>query len=65
MIGVFAQKDEKVENPLLDDLYPIGSVAQVIKILEMPDGSTSAILQGKRRISLDSIVSETPSVKGP
>lgn len=64
VIGVFAQKDEKVENPLLDDLYPIGSVAQVIKILEMPDGSTSAILQGKRRISLDSIVSETPYLKG-
>ncbi|HOU69305.1 MAG TPA: endopeptidase La [Paludibacteraceae bacterium] len=64
VIGVFAQKDEKVDDPLFDDLYHIGTVAQVIKVLEMPDGTTSAILQGKRRISMDSITDETPYLKG-
>ncbi|MBR4840158.1 MAG: endopeptidase La [Paludibacteraceae bacterium] len=64
VIGVFSQKDEKVETPEFEDLYHIGAVAQVVKVLEMPDGTSSAILQGKKSISLESIVSTTPYLKG-
>ncbi len=49
IIGVVAQKDPVVEDPEFEDLYPIGTVAQIIKILQMPDGSNTAIIQGKRR----------------
>lgn len=49
IIGVVAQKDPSVEDPEFEDLYPIGTVAQIIKILQMPDGSNTAIIQGKRR----------------
>ncbi|MBP5455145.1 MAG: endopeptidase La [Paludibacteraceae bacterium] len=64
VIGVFSQKDEKVETPGFEDLYHIGAVAQVVKVLEMPDGTSSAILQGKKSISLESIVATTPYLKG-
>lgn len=64
VIGVFSQKDEKVEMPTIDDLYQVGTVAQVMKVLEMPDGTSSAILQGKRTITLDAIVATTPYLKG-
>lgn len=63
-LGVFTQKEANEENPQYDDLYHTGTVAQVIKILEMPDGSTSAILQGKKRIFLNQILSEEPFLRG-
>jgi ATP-dependent Lon protease len=63
-LGVFTQKDTQEDSPKYDDLYHTGTVAQVIKILEMPDGSTSAILQGKKRIYLDAILSESPFLHG-
>ncbi len=59
-LSVFTQKDAKVEEPVQDDLYSIGAVATVIKIFELPDGNTTAILQGKKRVSLDTIVSTKP-----
>lgn len=52
-----------MENPKEEDLYKIGTVASVIKILELPDGSTTAILQGKARVILDEIVSEKVFLK--
>ena len=53
LIGVVAQKDTNTENPDINDLYQIGTVASILKILEMPDGTTTAIIQGKRRFLLE------------
>lgn len=51
MIGVIAQKDTNTENPTMNDLYKIGTVASILKILEMPDGTTTAIIQGKKDLN--------------
>lgn len=59
-IGTIAQIDEKVEVPNLNDLYMVGTVADILKVLEMPDGSTTAILQGKRRFRIDDILYNEP-----
>ncbi len=59
-IGVIAQKDLNAEEPGIEDLYRVGTAASVIKILEMPDGSTAAILQGKRRFFLEDILYDAP-----
>ena len=59
-IGTIAQIDEKVEVPNQNDLYRVGTVADILKVLEMPDGSTTAILQGKRRFVLDDILYNDP-----
>lgn len=50
LIGVIAQKDTNTENPGINDLYQIGTIASILKILEMPDGTTTAIIQGKKRV---------------
>ena len=63
-LGAFAQKDARVDAPEQDDIFPVGCLAQVIKILELPDGSTTAILQGKHRIQLTSYSSERLYYKG-
>ncbi|MCP4550747.1 MAG: endopeptidase La [Bacteroidetes bacterium] len=63
IIGVVAQKDVDIEDPEYDDLNPVGTVAQIIKILQMPDGSTTAIIQGKKRFTLQSLVQKDPYFK--
>ena len=60
MIGVIAQKDTNTENPGMNDLYKIGTVASILKILEMPDGTTTAIIQGKKRFELEDILYDDP-----
>lgn len=55
-VGVIAQKDTNTENPNMDDLFKIGTVATILKILEMPDGTTTAIIQGKKRFYLEDIL---------
>lgn len=60
LIGVIAQKDTNTENPDIDDLYKIGTVASILKILEMPDGTTTAIIQGKKRFQLEDILYDNP-----
>lgn len=60
LIGVVAQKDTNTENPDINDLYQIGTVASILKILEMPDGTTTAIIQGKRRFLLEDILYDNP-----
>ncbi|MCK4464823.1 MAG: LON peptidase substrate-binding domain-containing protein, partial [Bacteroidales bacterium] len=62
IIGALAQKDPKIEDPKLTDLSKVGTLAQIIKILEMPDGSTTVIIQGKRRFSLGKLISEKPYI---
>ncbi|MCU4173785.1 endopeptidase La [Carboxylicivirga sp. N1Y90] len=60
VFGAVAQKDVKIEDPGQKDLFEIGTVAKVIKVLEMPDNSTSVIIQGKRRFQLDELISDEP-----
>lgn len=60
IIGVVAQKDVNIEDPEFKDLNSIGTVAQIIKILQMPDGSTTAIIQGKKRFTLQELVQTEP-----
>lgn len=63
-IGVLSQKDVKIENPSTRDLYRVGTIARILKLLRMPDGSTTAILQGRKRFYLDEMVSEDPYMVG-
>ena len=51
-IGVVAQKDANVEDPGIADLYPVGTVAQILKTFQMPDGNMTVIIQGKRRFEM-------------
>ena len=46
-----SQKDETVEDPSIDDIYSTGTVARILKVLKMPDGNTTVIIQGKKTIS--------------
>src|ERR1019366_4238725 len=63
LIGVLAQKDSGVEDPTVSDLENIGTVARIIKLIKMPDGGTTVILQGKRRFKVGAITSEDPYFK--
>jgi len=60
IMGAVAQLDASVEDPGMDDLYRVGTVAQILKILEMPDGSTSVIIQGRKRFTLNDMLSDKP-----
>lgn len=60
LVGVLAQKDSNVEDPAVGDLVTIGTVAKIIKLIKMPDGGTTAILQGKKRFKLLKVTSEDP-----
>ena len=62
-IGVVAQMDSNVEDPTLADLYKIGTVAQIIKTLQMPDGNMTVIIQGKRRFELLEMTQIDPYIK--
>tara|TARA_A100000164_G_scaffold377849_1_gene418008 strand:+ start:2881 stop:5337 length:2457 start_codon:yes stop_codon:yes gene_type:complete len=63
IIGVVAQKDKNIENPSVGDIYSLGTVAQILRVLKMPDGNTTVIIQGKRRFEIKSIVSDQPYLK--
>ncbi len=63
-IGVVAQKDASVEDPNQNDLHEIGTIAMVMKTLQMPDGNTTVIIQGKRRFQLQEITQTEPYLKG-
>jgi len=59
-LGAIAQVDFKLDDPGVNDLYSIGTMAEVLKLLEMPDGSTTIIIQGRRRIRIREFISEDP-----
>ena len=59
-IGVVAQRDASVEAPSVEDVYEIGTVARILRVLQMPDGNTTIIIQGKKRFKLNAIVQEKP-----
>ena len=60
LIGVVAQKDKEQEDPQFEDLYKIGTLAQILKTLQMPDGSTTIIIQGKKRFELGMLLQSDP-----
>jgi ATP-dependent Lon protease len=62
-IGVVAQKNDTAEDPAVEDLNRIGTVATIIKMLRMPDGNTTVIIQGKRRFELNEIKQTDPYIK--
>ncbi len=63
IIGVVAQKNANIEEPTFQDLYPVGTVAYIIKLLQMPDGNTTAIIQGRRCFRTIEPVQEEPYLK--
>ncbi|HQW44196.1 MAG TPA: endopeptidase La [Chitinophagaceae bacterium] len=60
LIGVVAQKDSNLEDPEVKDLEAIGTVAKIVKLIKMPDGGTTIIIQGKSRFLIESIFEEDP-----
>lgn len=63
LIGVLAQKDSSIEDPAVADLEDVGTVARIIKLIKMPDGGTTVILQGKRRFKVGAVTAEDPYFK--
>ncbi len=63
LIGVIAQKDAKIDTPKEEDLFPCGTTAKIIKILEMPDGTITAILQGVSRFNIEKFIETSPYYK--
>lgn len=63
IIGVVAQKDSSVEDPGVDDLHSIGTVAHIIRMLRMPDGNTTVIIQGKRRFLISEVQTTEPYLR--
>lgn len=63
VIGVVSQIDESVEEPTPADVHYIGTVAQIIRVLKMPDGNITVILQGKKRFEIDAFTQEEPYLK--
>src|SRR6476646_8147442 len=63
LIGVLAQKDPNVEDPQVADLCETGTVAKIVKLIKMPDGGTTVIIQGKRRFTISEVISEEPYFK--
>lgn len=60
VIGVVAQKNEEIEEPSVSDINKLGTIAQILRVLKMPDGNITVILQGKQRFKIDEITSEAP-----
>lgn len=63
IVGVVSQKNQEVEEPDFKDLHNIGTVAQIVRMLKMPDGSTTVIIQGKRRFELKEMTQEEPFLR--
>lgn len=63
LVGVVAQKDSNIEDPSPKDLVNVGTVARIIKLIKMPDGGTTVIIQGRKRFAIRSITSEDPYFK--
>lgn len=63
VIGVVAQKKQDVEAPGFEDLHSVGTIAHIIRQLKMPDGSTTVIIQGKKRFEMTDLISEEPYVR--
>ncbi len=62
VIGVVSQLDEEVEDPGLSDINPVGTVATILRVLKMPDGNITVIIQGKKRFEVSEIITSTPYI---
>ena len=62
LIGVVSQKDSNVSDPTINDINKIGTVAKILRVLQMPDGNLTIIIQGKKRFSINKLISETPFI---
>ncbi|QCW99379.1 endopeptidase La [Aggregatimonas sangjinii] len=60
VIGVVSQKDEDTENPDVDDINTLGTVAKILRVLQMPDGNTTVIIQGKKRFEVAEVLTKKP-----
>ena len=60
VIGVVAQREEAQENPESKDIYQVGTVARILRVLKMPDGNVTVIIQGKKRFEIDQVVTTDP-----
>jgi ATP-dependent Lon protease len=63
MIGVVSQKDDKNDDPSIQDLNSIGTVASILKVLKMPEGNTTVIIQGKKKFELGEAIQTEPYLK--
>jgi ATP-dependent Lon protease len=63
IIGVVAQRNEDEEEPTLKDIHTTGVVAQILRVLKMPDGNTTVIIQGKKRFEIEEIIQDEPYLK--
>ncbi len=63
LIGVVAQKDSNVEEPTISDLEDIGTVAKIVKLIKMPDGGTTIIIQGRKRCKIEEVTTDDPYFK--
>tara|TARA_B110000503_G_scaffold143561_1_gene245853 strand:+ start:36587 stop:39082 length:2496 start_codon:yes stop_codon:yes gene_type:complete len=63
LIGVVSQIDKSIEDPFLNDIYKTGTVAKILKVLKMPDGNITVIIQGKKRFTIEKMISEEPFLK--
>ncbi len=63
VIGVVAQRNEDIEEPALKDIHTTGVVAQILRVLKMPDGNTTVIIQGKKRFEIDAVIQDEPYLK--
>ena len=64
LIGVLSQRDSRVERPSAEDLYGVGTIARIIKLIKMPDGTMTAVLQGRRRFRLVDLLATEPYLQG-
>ena len=62
LIGVVSQKDPKVQMPTLNDIHSTGTVAKILRVLQMPDGNVTVIIQGKKRFSIEKVLTEDPFI---
>ncbi len=59
-VGIVSQKDSKIENPKFEDIYQVGTIARILKIFEMPDGTTTAVIQGRKRFDISEQITDKP-----
>ncbi len=62
VIGVVSQKDENIEDPTAKDIFKTGTVARILRVLKMPDGNTTIIIQGKKRFEIREVITEEPYI---
>ena len=63
IIGVVSQINEEDEDPTQNDIHKVGTVARILRVLKMPDGNITVILQGKKRFEIDEVTTEVPYIK--